>query len=152
MSYSQGEQGTLQRESLSAKSFLHAQNWNRKLEEDTSKLRNQHLDLDAKVTAENFRGVALEDLHIVEWLSEVNILIYDNEVSDNGYIVHLAERPLRRPSSTVNLSYYKNRIYHITDVNKVFKWFRCSNCVIFFRRSSNWQRPLPKGDDLVRNT
>ena len=52
------------------------------MEEETKKLLNAYLTAKPHLSVQNFRGVGLEDLHIVERLSEVNILVYDIEVSD----------------------------------------------------------------------
>ena len=93
----------------------------------------------------------LEDLHIVERLAEVNISVYDIEVSDGGIIRELAERSLRRFNSTTTLLSYNNHTCYATDVNTVFKSFRCSTCNNFFTRSSNLQRHMPKCEELVKN-
>ena len=52
----------------------------------------------------------VKDLHIVERLAEVNILVYDIEVSDGRIIGELAERSLRRFNSTVHFLSYNNHI------------------------------------------
>ena len=62
-----------------------------RLEEEISKLLNQYLDINADVTAENFRGVALGDLYIFEPLAEKIILVYDIEASVDGIIGNLCE-------------------------------------------------------------
>ena len=100
----------------------------KRLEEETSKLLNQKLDINAIVTAEKFRGVSLEVLDIVERLAEVNFLVSVFQVSDNGTLGQLAEQTLRRFNPTANLLRYNFHICYVTDVNKVFKWFRCSTC------------------------
>ena len=45
------------------------------LEEETSKLLTQYFNINPKVTGEIFRGVCFENLHIVERLAEVKILV-----------------------------------------------------------------------------
>ena len=92
-----------------------------RLEEETSKLLNENLDINPNATAENFRGVALEDLHSVERLPEINILVYDIEVLDNGTIGEFTERSLLRFCFTANLLRYNTQICYVTDGNKVFK-------------------------------
>ena len=76
---------------------------NERVEEETKKLLNAYLTANPQLSVQNFRGVGLEDLHIVERLAEVNILVYDNEVSDGGNIGELAECSLRRFNSTATL-------------------------------------------------
>ena len=94
-------------------------------EEETSKLLNALLDINSNLIVEIFRGVALEDIHVVEDLAKVNILVYDFEVSENGIVGELAQRSLQRFNSTATLLRYNNHICYVTDVNKVFKAFRC---------------------------
>ena len=117
----------------------------KRMEEETSKLLKEHPKINRKMTAEKFRGVLLEDLHIVARSAEVNILVYDNEVLHNGIIGELAER------SFPQLNYYLTLILsatsYVTDVNKVSKCFRFSTCDKLFRRSSNLKRSLPKSED-----
>ena len=96
------------------------------LEEGTLKRLNQKVDMNPNVTAENFRGAVLEYLHMVDRLAEVDVLISNNEVSDKGVTGKLAERSLRTFSSTANLLRFNNHICYVTDVTKVFNWFRCS--------------------------
>ena len=124
---------------------------NERVEEETKKLLNAYLAANPHLSVQIFRGVGLEDLHIVERLAEVNILVYDIEVSDGGIIGELAERSLRRFNSTATLLRYNNHICYFTDVNKVFKSFRCSTCNTFFTKSSNLHRHMPKCEELVKN-
>ena len=122
-----------------------------RLEEETKKLFNAYLTANPHLSVQNFRGFGLEDLHIVGRLAELNILVYDNEVSDGGIVRELADRFLRRFKSTATVLRYNNHICFVTDVNKVFKSFRCSTCNTFFTRSSNLQCHMPKCEELVKN-
>ena len=124
---------------------------NERVEEETKKLFNAYLTVNLHLSVQNFRSVGLEDLHIVERLAEVNILVYDTEVSDGGFIGELAERSFRRFNSTATLLRYNKHICYVTNVNKLFKSFRCSTCSTFFTRSSNLQRHMPNCEELVKN-
>ena len=123
---------------------------NERVEEATKKLTNAYLTAYPHLSIQNFRGVGLEDLHIVGRLAEVNILVYDNEVSDGGIIGELAQRSLQRFNSTATLLRYNNHICYVTDVNKVVKSFPCSTCNTFFTKCSNLQRHMPKCEELVK--
>ena len=122
-----------------------------RVEEETKKLFNASLTANSHLSVENFRGVGLEDLHLVGRLAEVNILVYDIEVSDGGNFGELAERSLQQFNSSATLLRYNNHICYVTDVNKVFEAFRCSTCNSFFTRSSNLQRHMPKCEELVES-
>ena len=124
---------------------------NERVEEETKKLFNAYLTANQHLSVQNFRGVGLEDLQMVDRLAEVNILVSEIEVSDGGIFGELSERSLRRFNSTATLLRYNNHICFVTVVNKVFKSFRCSTCNSFFTRSSNIQRHMPKCEELVKN-
>ena len=122
-----------------------------RLEEETKKLFNAYLTSNQHLSVENFQGVGLEDLNFVELLAEVNVLVYDIEVSAVGKIGELAERSLRRFNSTATLLRYTNNTCYVTDVNKVFIPFRCSMCNTFITMSSNLQYHMRKCEELVNN-
>ena len=124
---------------------------NETVEEETKKLFNAYLTANSHSSVQNFRVVGLDDLHIVERLAEVSILVYDIEVSDGRITVELADRSLRRFNSTATLLRYNNHSCYVTDVNKVFKFFRCSTCNTFSTRSSNLHGHMPKCEELVKN-
>ena len=65
------------------------------VEEETKKIFKAYLTANPPLSVQNFRGVGLEDLHIVKRLAEVNILVYKIEILDDGIIGELAERSLR---------------------------------------------------------
>ena len=121
-----------------------------KVEEETKKLFNAYLTANPHLSVQNFRSVGL-DLYIVERSTEVNIFVYDIEISDSGIIGELAERSSRRFNSTATLLRWNNHICYVTDVNKVLKSFRCSSCITFFTKSSNLQCHMPKCEELVKH-
>ena len=63
-------------------------NWTgtEKYDGETSNLSNAFIHVISKPTVENFRGVTLADLYIVEHLRKVNIIVFNSEVSQNGII------------------------------------------------------------------
>ena len=61
------------------------------LEEEAWKLLNRYIDNNCNVKTERLPGLALEVLHVVEGLAEVNILVFDIEVSVSGIIGELAD-------------------------------------------------------------
>ena len=81
-----------------------------KLGEETSKFLDALLGIKSKLSIENFRRVALEDIHVVEDLANVNILVYDIEVSENGNVGELVPRSFKRFNSTATLLRYNNHL------------------------------------------
>ena len=77
--------------------------------------------------------------------------MYDIEVSDNGIVGKLVQRSLRKLNSTATLFRYNSHICYATDVNKVFKAFRCLTIDIFSKRAGNLQRYLHKCEAFERN-
>ena len=65
---------------------------NEKVEEETKKLFNAYLTGNPHLSVQNFRDVWLEHLHNVEQLAELNILVFDIEISDGGIIGEPARR------------------------------------------------------------
>ena len=63
---------------------------NERVEEGSKNLFNAHLTANPHLLVQNFRGVGIEDIHIVEGLAEVSILVYDIEVAGVGVIGELA--------------------------------------------------------------
>ena len=77
---------------MSRKSYIYAQNWKREFggkNKRTSQFLNQYFDINSNVTAEKFRGVGLEDMHVVERLAEVYILVYGIEISKKNLMEKL---------------------------------------------------------------
>ena len=72
-----------------------------KLQEETS-LLNAFLKVNSNSTLENFWGIALKDLHIVERLAKGKISVYNIEVSDIGTVGELAQRSLPKSNTTIN--------------------------------------------------
>ena len=119
--------------------------------EETKKLFNSYLTANPHLSAQNFRGVGLEDLHIVERLTEVNILVYDIEVSDGGIIGELAgvlcddSIPQQLSSKLTTLSVM------LLMWTRYLYLFDALHPIVFFTKSSNLQRHMPKCGQLVKN-
>ena len=63
-----------------------------RFEEETKKKINACLAANPHLLVQNLRGIRLQNLHNIERLAEVNILMYEIEVSHGGIIGELAVR------------------------------------------------------------
>ena len=85
----------------------------------------------------------MSDIHFVELLLTLNIVLYDIDIRD-GNVILLARRSLKKYNYTVRLLRYNNHICYVSNINAVFQAFRCPNCDIFFNRTVNLERHLTK--------
>ena len=75
-------------------------------EAETIKPLNDYPNVSLNLSFENIRGVAFGVHHIVDQVAEVNILVFDMEVSDTGITGQLAQRYLRRFNPLATLLAY----------------------------------------------
>ena len=108
---------------------------NQQLEEETSKLFNLFLNKMDGLSANQFQGVHMSDIPIVEDLITLNILLYDIDIVDGDIIEELARRSVQKDEKTVRLLRYNNRICYVNNINAVFQSFRCPNCDTFFEQN-----------------
>ena len=85
MSYLQGKQGRYNDNFSLQRAICMQKTGTERLQGQDSKHLNQYHDINPNATAGNFRCFPQEDLHIVEQLVEVNILVYDFKVPDDGF-------------------------------------------------------------------
>ena len=81
---------------------------------------------------ENFRGVSVEDLPVVEEIVQMNISIYDFDIQEGEYVGELTRRSIGRFNKTVKLLRFNNHIIHTNDFHSFFK---CPCCGTVFKRS-----------------
>ena len=99
----------------------------------------------------NFRGVAIDDLPLVEGIVELNTIIYDFDIQEKEYVGELARRSIGKFEKTVKLLRFNNHIIHANDIDSFFKCFRYPSCDCFFNRSDNFNRNLVTRNDRVRH-
>ena len=75
------------------------------------------------VDPKNFRGVSVEDLHVVEETVQRIIFIYDLNIQEGEYVEELARRSIIRLDKPVRLLRFKNHIMHTNDIDSFFKCF-----------------------------
>ena len=91
---------------------------------------------------ENFTGVSIDQIPIIEELIKQNIFIYDFDIEDDEIIGELVRRRVERYDENIKLLRYNNHICYVNDINKFFKKFRCPSCDAFLHHSGNFNRHL----------
>ena len=87
------------------------------------------------LSADQFQGVHMNGISIVEDLLTLNILLYDIDNVDGNIVGELARRSVQKYENTVRLLRYNNHICYVNNINAVFQSFRCPNCDIFFQQN-----------------
>ena len=122
-----------------------------RLEEETSKLFNLFINKMDGLSADQFQGVHMNDIPIVEDLLTLNILLYDLDIVDGKIVGELARQSVQKYENTVRLLRYNNHICYVRNINAVFQSFRCPNCDTFFNRIFNLERHLFTCSERVKN-
>ena len=107
-----------------------------------------------RLSPNQFKGVHMNDIRIVEDLLTLNILLYDIDIVDGNIIGELARRSVQKYDNTVRLLRYNNHNNHICYVSKnnaVFQSFRCPYCDTFLNRTFNFERNLTTCSERVKN-
>ena len=122
-----------------------------RLEEETSKIFNFFIKKMDGLSADQFQGVHMNDVPIVEDLLTLNILLYDIDIVDGNIVGELARRSVQKYENTVRLLGYNNHICYVNNIKAVFQSFRCPNCDTFFNRTFNFERHLTTCSERVKN-
>ena len=109
-----------------------------RLEEETSKIFNSFINKMDGLSPNQFKGVHMNDIPIVEDLLTLNILLYDIDIVDGNNIGELARRSVQKYDNTVRLLRYNNHICYVSNINAVFQSFRCPNFDTFLSKHSIW--------------
>ena len=121
-----------------------------RLEEETSKMFNLFINKMDGLSADQFQGVHMNDIPIVEDLLTLIILLYDINIVDGNIIGELARPSLQKYENTVRLQRYNNHICYV-NINAVSQSFRCPNCDNFLNRTFNLERHLTTCSERVKN-
>ena len=103
------------------------------------------------LSADQFRGIHMNDIPTVEDLLTLNIVLYDIDIVDGNIIGELARRSVHEYENTERLLRYNNHICYVNNINPVVLSFRCPNCDTFFNRTFNLERHLTTCSERVRN-
>ena len=124
---------------------------NQQLEEETSKLFNLFINKMDGLSADQFQGVHMNEIPVVEDLLTLNILLYDIVFMDGNIVGELARRSVQKYENAVRLLRYNNHICYENIINAVFQSFRYPNCDTFFNRTFNLERHLTTCSERVKN-
>ena len=122
---------------------------NQRLEEETSKIFNSFINKMDGLSPNQFKGIHMNDIPIVDLLT-LTILLYDIDIVDGNIIGELARRSVQKYDNTVRLSRYNNHICYVSNIIVVFQSFRCPNCDTFFNRTFNLERHLTTCSQRVK--
>ena len=94
-----------------------------RLKEETSKLFILFIDKMDGLNPNQFQGVHMNDIPIVEDLLTLNIVLYDIDYVDGNIIGKLARRSLQKYENTVRLLRYNNHINYVNNNIESFNLF-----------------------------
>ena len=124
---------------------------NQRLEEETSKFFYSFINKMDGLSPNQFKGVHMNYIPIVEGLLTLIILLYDIDIVDGNIIGELAGRIEEKYDNTVRLLRYNNHKRYVSNINAVLRSFRCPNCDTFFSRTFNLKRLLTTCSERVKN-
>ena len=121
-----------------------------RLEEKTSKLLNLIINKMDGLSPNQFQGVHLNDIPIVENLLTLNILLYYINIVDGKIVGELARRSVQKYENTARLLRYNNHICYVNNNNAVFQSIRCPNYDTFSNRTFILERHLTSCSKRVK--
>ena len=124
---------------------------NEKLEEKISKILNFFLKNSEEGDVSKFQDVHWIDNPKFEDLLQLNIFLCDNDFVDGQLIGALSRSSFQKYEKGVKLLRYNNHICHVSNINALFKAFRCTTCDTFFSETGNLEKHLVTCGDLVKH-
>ena len=104
-----------------------------------------------RLSRNQFKGVYMNDIPIVEDLLTLDIMLYDIDFVDGNIIGELARRSVQKYDNTFRLLRYNSHIYYVSNIIAVFEGFCCTNFDTFFNKTFNLERHLTTCSERVRN-
>ena len=103
------------------------------------------------LSADQFKGVHMNDIPIVEGLLTLKILLYGIDIVDGNIVRELARQSVQKYENTVRLLRYNNHICYVNNIFAVFQSFRCPNCDTFFNTTFILEENLTSCSERVKN-
>ena len=85
-----------------------------------------------------FKGVHMNDIPIVEDLLTFSNLLYGIDIADGNNIGELARRSVQKYDNTVRLLRYNNHICYVSNINAVLQSFRCPFVTLSSAEHKTW--------------
>ena len=123
---------------------------NERLEEETSKFFSSSINKTDGLSPNQFKGVHMNDIPIVEDLLILNILVYHKDFVERNIIGEFARRSVKKNDNTVRLLRYNIHICYVSNIDAVFQSFSCPNCDTFFSRTIILEQHLTTCTERVR--
>ena len=92
------------------------------------------------LTADQFQGVHTNNIPFVEYLLNLNILLYDIDIVDSYIVGESARRSVQKNGNTVRLLRYNNHICHMNNISAVFNIFAALILTLFSTEHSIWSK------------
>ena len=124
---------------------------NEKLEEETCNLFMCNLERKGGIEPATFQGVCVDDILLVEDLIQVTIFLYYIDIVDGSIVGELALRSVQKYCNTVRLLRYNNQTCYVSNINALFKAYRCSLCNQFFNKTGNLERHFVVCKDRIEH-
>ena len=124
---------------------------NERLEEETSKIFTLFLNNCGEGHPSKFQGVHMTDSPKVEDLMQLNIFLYDIDFVDGELIGELCRRSIQKYEKSVKLLRSNNHICYVSNIDALFKAFRCTTSDTFFSKTGNLERRLVTCSDRVKH-
>ena len=110
--------------------YLHG---NDKLEEETAKILKLFPAKSEERDLSNIHGFQKNHIPNVADNLQLNIFLYYRDFVDGEFIGQLARTSIQKKDKSVKLLRYSNHIRYVSNINALFKDFRCSVCDILFQ-------------------
>ena len=83
----------------------------------------------------NMRGVCMENITPVEDIAQAEKILYNIDLVDESMIAELAMRGVGKYPNTVQLIPYISQICSASNINTLFKAYRCPSCDTFNKKA-----------------
>ena len=123
----------------------------RQLEEQTSEFFYAFINTTEGLNANQFQGVHMNNLPVVEVIVTNSIPLYDFDILNGSITGEIARRSVKKYENTVRLLRYNNHTCHVNSINAVSKPFVALSCNTFFNNASNLERHQTTCSDRAKN-
>ena len=116
---------------------LHLQRIER-LEKEISRIFNLFLEKTNGIDPANIRIVCMENIAAVEDIVHANFFQYDIDVLNGSLTREVVRKSVRNYSNTARLLRNKSHICYVSDINALFRTYRCPPCDQFINKPASF--------------